>query len=366
MLCSSSVAASAQGRASHLVVLAFAVVAATSACGQSGPDSEQTGGVGTGGVGAGVGTGGVGAGVGTGGVGTGGVGAGLGTGGVGAGLGTGGLGLGGVSSGGTSAAGNCVAPVTGADLHPGNYDYETCEWCHTGTNAYWGGWLYNNQQGDAWIGGATVTITNSDGTTVSSPTADDGFFTFSGGIGASFTPCVSKCPDTLCANETHTSSHCQDAACHGGLGRSIHLPQSQVQGTGGGGGTNCTPPASFGARVHAARDLDYSYQGCRICHDERYTGGWVYDGLTSSNTVSMVTITITPTDGSPPITTVSGPGGMFFLGQVGSPSTFAPLPAPYTVCVSKCPTTVCSLPGTHPTADNCGDCHNETLRIYLP
>jgi hypothetical protein len=252
-------------------------------------------------------------------------------------------------------------------LHPGNYDYEGCEKCHAGTNPYWGGWLYDNALGDAWIGGATVTLSNSDGTAVTAPTADDGFFYFSGGIGAAFLPCVSKCPDTVCAQATHTSSSCQDAACHGGKGRSIYLSQSQVApGTGGaGGGTGCAPPLSGGARVHAARDYDHSYQSCRICHDERYTGGYVYDGVTSSTPVAMVSVTITPVDGAP-ITVATGPGGMFFLGEVGSPSTPLELRAPYTACVSKCPTTLCSAASTHTTTANCGDCHNETLRIYLP
>jgi hypothetical protein len=116
--------------------------------------------------------------------------------------------------------------------------------------------------------------------------------------------------------------------------------------------------------VHSSVDFDGSDKDCRICHDSSYTGGYVYDGVTSNNVVSMATVTIKPTSGAQ-ITAVSGPGGMFFLGDYGTKTTTIPLTAPYTACVSKCPKTVCSDAGTHTTTDNCGTCHNDQQRIYL-
>jgi hypothetical protein len=179
---------------------------------------------------------------------------------------------------------------------------------------------------------------------------------------------VSKCPNTLCATKPHTNGDCQTAACHGGKDHLIYLPQdSLVQNTGGtGGGTNCKAPASDGARVHAAKDFDSSDKDCRICHDSTYTGGYVYDGLTSNAVVSMATVTIQPAVGQT-ITAVTGPGGMFFLGEYGngSKTVTVPFTAPYTTCVSKCPKTICSAAGTHTTTDSCGSCHNDQLRIHL-
>lgn len=287
--------------------------------------------------------------------------------------GAGGQAIGGTSALGAATAGGqtggseqspeipCTEPVTGANTHLGAYDYETCSVCHTDL---WGGWLYDSPVGDSWIGGATITLTHDDGSTVTAASADDGFFSFEGTIGSSYTPCVSKCPDTVCAPEKHTSPDCQASGCHGRKDHLIHLPQIPVAAPPT--GVDCEPPASGGARVHAAWDFDSDYQSCRICHDETYTGGYVYDGLTSATVVAQATVTITPANGTP-IKAVTGPGGMFFLGEVGPPpSKRLPLTAPYTACVSKCPDTVCSLPGTHPTADNCGDCHNEELRIHLP
>ncbi|MBN1610839.1 MAG: hypothetical protein JW940_29680 [Polyangiaceae bacterium] len=282
---------------------------------------------------------------------------------------TGGASTGGTSSvdpatGGVGAIGGaCSPPATRTELHPGDYDYESCSACHTD---WWGGWLYNNRAGDAWVAGATVTITNDDGSQLSAITEQEGFFFLEGTFGATFTPCVSKCPHTLCATEVHTSSDCQTPACHGGKDRLIYLPQDPpAQTTGGSTGSGCTPPASGGPRVHSARLYDKSENDCRICHDATYTGGYVYDGLTSNAAVSMATVTITPASGAP-ITAVTGPGGMFFLGDLGPPSVRIPLVAPYTACVSKCPNTLCSA--THTTTDDCSTagCHDARLRIYLP
>jgi hypothetical protein len=263
-----------------------------------------------------------------------------------------------------AVAGVCSAPATRTNRHPGTYDYQSCNSknCHSG---WWGGWVYNDSAGDMWVAGATVTITNADGGKVTAITEEQGFFYLEGWtMGSSFIPCVSKCPYTLCATKAHNSSDCQTAACHGGKNRLIYLPQDlPAQNTGGASsGTNCKPPAYGGPRVHSAKDFDSSDRDCRICHDSTYTGGYVYDGLTSNTVVPMATVTITPSSGSP-ISAVTGPGGMFFLGEVGTPSTRIPLPAPYIACVSKCPTTLCSA--AHANSDDCSTCHNDQLRIYV-
>ena len=285
--------------------------------------------------------------------------------------GVGGTGSTSPATGGVGAtAGVCSAPGTLTERHPGNLDYESCTKCHADTDTWgWGGWVYNNAAGDDWVAGATVTITNDDGSKVTALTEEFGFFTLrkQGPIGSKYAACVSKCPYTLCSTTPHTSPDCQTSNCHGAKNLLIYLPQgSPAQGTGGSGGTtNCKAPAPGGPRVHAAKDYDSSDRDCQICHDSTYTGGYVYDGVTSNNVVSMATVTIKPATGAQ-ITAVSGPGGMIFLGQYDSSGvTTVPLTAPYTACVSKCPNTACSDAGTHTNTDDCSTCHNDQLRIYL-
>jgi hypothetical protein len=97
-----------------------------------------------------------------------------------------------------------------------------------------------------------------------------------------------------------------------------------------------------------------------------YKGGYLYNGVRGTTTVAEATLTITPLNG-PPITVITGPDGMFFLGTIdGTTVTPYTLNAPYDVCVSKCPNTVCAAAGTHPNADDCRICHNQGLKIYLP
>jgi hypothetical protein len=288
--------------------------------------------------------------------------------------GAGGTGSTSPATGGVGAtAGVCSAPGTRTERHVGNLDYESCTKCHADTDVYgWGGWVYNNAVGDDWVAGATVTIINDDGTKLTAITEEFGFFTFqktndAGTIGSKYTACVSKCPYTLCSTTAHTSPDCQTSNCHGAKNLLIYLPQdSPTQGTGGTGGTtNCLPPASGGPRVHAAKDYDSSDKDCRWCHPMTYTGGYVYDGVTSNNVVSKATVTIKPATGNQ-ITAVSGPGGMIFLGQYDASGTkTVPLTAPYTACVSKCPDTACSDAGTHTNTDDCSTCHNDQLRIHL-
>jgi hypothetical protein len=265
-------------------------------------------------------------------------------------------------TGGTSASGtggqSCAEPVPGARTHPGNFDTQSCNSpdCHTDSV---GGWLYNNAAGDMWIGEATVTITSSDGTVVTAVTASDGFFNIEGPITPPYMCCVSLCPNTDCTITAHTSTDCQDPACHGGTSPRIYLTQEpdDPQGTGGtgGGGEDCIPAASGGPRQHMA--AEYDTFGCQICHDQDYTGGFLYDALGSNTPVAGATFTLTAEDGTV-LTAVTGPGGMFYFPGL--------VPAPYTICVSKCPDTVCAGPEDHPDNSDCRTCHDETQKLHLP
>jgi hypothetical protein len=246
-------------------------------------------------------------------------------------------------------------------VHPGNFDYESCDVCHTDLV---GGWLYTDTTGENWVAEATVTINNFDGTTLSGVTASDGFFSLIGKAEmdrnktVSYSVCVSKCPNTICTKNTHTSNDCQNTACHGGNSPRIYLPQNNSGANAGSGGAGgCADLPSGGPKAHIG-NTSYDGQACWVCHGKGiYTGGFLYDGVTSNTTVARATITLTPANGSP-LTAVTGPGGMFYF-----PGTIS---APYTTCVSKCDQKVCSADGTHPTADDCRTCHDETNRIHLP
>lgn len=263
-----------------------------------------------------------------------------------------------MGSGGQTGTGgaSCAAPATTVRPHPGEYDYKSCVDCHGDT--YWGGWVYANAAGDAWVSQATVTLTSADGTSISMLGAKDGFFHLNRAevaVPASFTPCVTKCSDRVCASTVHKSADCQTAACHGTSGRLIYVNDGARQGAGGTGstGTNCIAAKSGGPRMH---DPEFDLQTCATCHVSSYIGGYVYDGIASDTPVAMATLTLTPDNGAP-ITAVTGPGGMFQI--VGKFS------APYQVCVSKCPQTRCSSAASHPNTDDCVTCHDEKQRIYL-
>jgi len=247
----------------------------------------------------------------------------------------------------------CTVPDPAVRRHPGTYDYESCSVCHADL---WGGWVYSNAYGDAYVPAATVTLTYADSSTVSAPTASDGFFHLLEPVAASFTPCVSRCSERTCATQPHTSLDCQSAGCHGATGRLIYLTSSSggAGGIGGASPGDCIPPASGGPRVH---DPSFDGQTCVTCHEPGYVGGYVYDGVTSTTPVSQATLTVTP-DGGAPLTAVSGPGGFFQI--VGA------FTAPYQVCVSKCPDTLCAAPATHATTADCSTCHTSALRIHLP
>ena len=244
---------------------------------------------------------------------------------------------------------------TGERPHPGNFDYASCnsEYCH----ADWvGGWVYNNPQAEAVVQGATVTVQNSDGTVLGAVTRSDGFFVLlsdpalGGYILPPFTPCVSRCPSTVCADNPHTNLDCQSSGCHGRADSHLYVPQPDSADD-----LPCENLPWGGPRVHDA--FTWDTLSCQICHDSSYFGGFVYDGLTSNTAVARATVSLFPMNGSP-IYAVTGPGGMFQF-ENG-------IIAPYTACVGKCDFFVCSRPDTHPTIDDCRVCHDESNRIHVP
>jgi hypothetical protein len=257
--------------------------------------------------------------------------------------------------------GPCTPAVTGARVHTGNFDTKSCNvvGCHSD---FVGGWLYTDSGGETVVGEATITVTNEDGTVVTAVAASDGFFSLIGNtemigkIAGSYKVCVSKCPNTVCSTTPHTNNDCQISGCHGGDSPKIYLTQNTGgANAGSGGASGCAQLASGGPKVHNADS--YDSQSCRICHGNIYTGGFLYDGVTSNRAVARATVTLTPKSG-PPLTAVTGPGGMFYYSGI--------VKAPYTVCASKCQDTVCSDAGTHTTTDDCRTCHDETTRIHLP
>jgi hypothetical protein len=289
--------------------------------------------------------------------------------------------VGGSSAGGSSAGGtssSSTVPCTPESINEkthsvGNYDNLSCNKadCHVGKI---GGWVYASVKGYPWVAGATVTITNTDGTTLKTTTGNDGFFDFGDEpkVTSSYKVCVSKCPSTDCNATTHTSTDCLSSGCHAKATERIYVTTPSQAGTGGASsGTNCKAPASGGPYVHLESVYSAtSNQPCAGCHfapKPVYVGGFLYDGPTSTKTVDGATIVLTPASGSA-VTTVTGPGGMFFFGTNGTTVTPQTIPTPYTACVSKCPTSaVCSETNKHTTSDDCGSCHDgyTTSKVYL-
>ncbi|MBN2197447.1 MAG: carboxypeptidase regulatory-like domain-containing protein [Polyangiaceae bacterium] len=295
---------------------------------------------------------------------------------TGAGPGTGGTGGGGTTGGAATggAVVECTPAATGDKTHSaGNYDNVSCNkpYCH-GDEI--GGWVYASARGYPWIAGATVTITNGDGSTLSTVSGEDGFFTFgqAPAISSPYTVCVSKCPSTDCNLTTHTSVDCLSAGCHALPTQRIYVTTQNTGGTGGTvPGENCAQPVTGGPYVHLEQVYSTtSNQPCVNCHLDvtpNYKGGFLYDGATSSTTIAEATITLKPAS-SPPLVAVTGPDGMFFFGTVGTTTTAQAIPTPYTACVSKCPTSeICSLENQHTTDADCGTCHNGTTtgKVYL-
>jgi hypothetical protein len=277
------------------------------------------------------------------------------------------------STGGSGTGGAPIPPCTpeaeGPRTHTaGNYDNQSCRkaGCH---KLEVGGWVYASRRGYPWVGGATITITNPDGSSLTIVSGEDGFFSFgqSANISSPYQVCASKCPSTDCNATLHTSVDCQAPGCHTSPIQRIYTTTTDLGGTGGAGGQNCKPPAPGGPYVHletvysAANNLP-----CVGCHaDPDFIGGFLYDGPTGIQTVAEATITLTPGNGSA-LTAVTGPDGMYFFGRNGITAVPESLPTPYTPCVSKCPTgTICS-PTQHTTNADCGTCHGWTRdKLYL-
>ena len=293
----------------------------------------------------------------------------LGTGGTGAGVSTGGSGTGG-------AAVPCVPEAFSETTHSaGNYDNLSCNRadCHVGEV---GGWVYSSARGYPWVAGATVTITNSDGTQLVAVSGEDGFFHLGTDpiVSVPYDVCVSKCPSTDCNLTPHTSLDCLSANCHAIPGVRIYTTTPGVGGTGGTAavpGENCQQPTPGGPYVHLEAVYSaYNNQPCVNCHSTetpQYKGGFLYDDPSGDTTVPEATVTIRPAAG-PELTAVTGPDGMFFFGTVGITTTAQAIPTPYTACVSKCPTSeICSLPNEHITDADCGTCHDTYTEspVYL-
>ncbi len=283
----------------------------------------------------------------------------------------GGAGGGGIAEvgGAPSSMGGCIEPVTGARKHPGCYDTRGCASgdCH---NAWSGGWLYTDRAGCQPVSDATITIENPDGSVVSGVSAVDGFFSLIGAnaeigrIGVPYVPCVSKCPNSVCGSKaTHTAVDCQTSDCHGAPNQLIYLTGQDSSacvappGVGGGGPTDCIPATPGGPRTHTPDQFDN--QACQVCHDQLYTGGFLYDSPERGNPVWQATVTLTPVGGTPQ-TALTGPGGMFYFPGL--------VTAPYDVCVSKCPDRICAPAGTHVNQRDCRRCHNgeDAAWIHLP
>jgi hypothetical protein len=237
-----------------------------------------------------------------------------------------------------------------------------------------GGWIYTNPKGPPFVGGATITIYNADGSTVTSLSAEDGFFQIADPVKPPYKTCVSKCPGTNCSLTPHPNADCQTSNCHGKPSQKIYLSLDGTADAGtpppvDAGSGNCAQPASGGPYMHTEPVFGSqacSTGGCHRAPKPVYQGAFLYDGPSSSTTVAEATLTITPASGAP-IKVVSGIWGMFFIGSITDTVTATPFSAPYTACVSKCPLTVCSITNGHTTSDDCGTCHDgyTTTKVYL-
>ncbi len=275
-------------------------------------------------------------------------------------------------AGGTSSTVACTPESLGTTTHPvGNYDNLSCNKadCHVGEV---GGWVYASAKGYPWVRGATITITNTDGTVLTARSGEDGFFDFGAEpkISSPYKVCVSKCPNTDCNLTPHTSTDCLSSGCHALPTLRIYVTSPNLTGTGGTtSGQNCKPPTGGGPYVHLESGFSVANnQPCRNCHaDPTFVGGYLYDGPTSTKTVAEATIVLKPASGAA-VTTVTGPGGMFFFGTNAIKTTVQTIPTPYTACVSKCPTAeLCSITNGHTTDADCGTCHDGSTEksVYL-
>jgi hypothetical protein len=239
-----------------------------------------------------------------------------------------------------------------------------------------GGWIYTSPNGPPFLGGATITIYNVDGSVVTSLSGEDGFFQIRDQVKPPYKVCASECPGTNCSLIAHPSADCQTSNCHGKRGQRIYVASgaSNTQDAGSaatwdGGTGNCTPPTSGGPYTHnepVFGNQPCSGGGCHRAPKTVFQGGFLYDGPTSTTTVGEATVTVTPSSGNP-LKMVTGIDGMFFVGTIGDETTPVALTPPYTVCVSKCPTTICSTKNGHTTTTDCqtSGCHDSYMKVYL-
>jgi hypothetical protein len=281
----------------------------------------------------------------------------------------------------------CTAPVADARPHAaGNYDNRSCNVLGCHEDMLGGGWVYATPNGPPWVAGATITISNIDGTTVKAYSGEDGFFQIKSKVTPPFKVCVSKCPDTNCSLLPHPNGLCQTSNCHGTSNQRIYVSHNTggAPAVGGnwmsGDAGSCAPPTYGGPYTHSEYSFGQqpcSTGGCHCAPKPVFNGGFLYDGPASSNTlhgfigsntVAEATITLVPASGKP-ITVVTGPDGIFFFGTVSSKSVPTTLTAPYTACVSKCPLSICSTTNGHKTTGDCqtSDCHGPDLnmKVYL-
>ncbi|HEY5958078.1 MAG TPA: hypothetical protein VIV60_16055, partial [Polyangiaceae bacterium] len=258
----------------------------------------------------------------------------------------------------------------------GNYDNRSCNSTGCHTDMIGGGWVYASAKGLPWVGSATITITNSDGSIVTSTSGEDGFFQITSKVIPPYKVCVSKCPGVDCNLTPHPNADCQTSNCHGSPTQRVYVSGNAggASSSGGassmGGGTqNCTPPASGGPYTHSEfvfGNQPCSGSGCHRAPKPVFKGGFLYEGPDSTKTVADATVTLTQSNGTV-TTAVTGPDGMFFFGTVGPTSVGKDYGAPYTACVSKCPLKVCSANNEHTNSDDCVTCHDgsTTGKIYL-
>jgi len=273
----------------------------------------------------------------------------------------------------------CTVAQPGARPHEcGNYDILSCNSKNCHTTMIGGGWVYTNPNGPPFVGGATITINNIDGSTVTSWSGVDGFFQIKDQVLPPYKVCVSKCPDTNCSLTPHPNADCQTSNCHGKFRQKIYVSPDtgSVKDAGSAapsdaGSGNCAQPASGGPYEHwepVFGNQACSTGGCHCPPKTVFKGGFLYDGPSSTTTVAQATVTLIPSSGTP-IRMVSGVYGMFFVGTIGDTNTPLTIAAPYTACVSKCPLNICSITNGHKTTGDCqtSDCHSSdnNMKVFL-
>ncbi len=116
----------------------------------------------------------------------------------------------------------CIPPATGGPI--GMNDGQDCTSCHNGSKAFkitLGGTLYDSS-GTSVVAGATVRITDKNGTVKNLVTGSKGNFYTTDPITFPAKVMVSKCPDSATMPTEISAGGC--ASCHGVSTGKIHLP----------------------------------------------------------------------------------------------------------------------------------------------